>query len=82
MTKISDFRQKEVIDISSGARLGFVTDAVIDEENGEVTALIVPKKGKAFALFGKETEYEISWENIKKIGEDIVLVDGCVENEI
>ena len=76
MQKISDFRQKEVINVSSGARLGFVTDAVIDEENGTVKALIVPQKGKTLSLFGKETECEILWENIRKIGEDIVLVEG------
>ena len=26
-------------------------------------------------LFGRETEYLIPWENIKKIGEDIILVE-------
>lgn len=81
MFRISDFRQKEVINISNGERLGFVTDAVIDEENGAVKALLVPKKGKTLGVFGKETEYEISWNDIRKIGEDIVLVDGCIENE-
>lgn len=81
MFRISDFRQKEVINISNGERLGFVTDAVIDEENGAVKALLVPKKGKTLGVFGKETEYKISWNDIRKIGEDIVLVDGCIENE-
>ncbi len=58
-----------------------MTDAVIDEENGAVKALLVPKKGKTLGVFGKETEYKISWNDIRKIGEDIVLVDGCIENE-
>ncbi|MBO4897787.1 MAG: YlmC/YmxH family sporulation protein [Clostridia bacterium] len=81
MQKISDFRQKEVVNISSGARLGFVTDAVIDEANGYVKALIVPQRGKKLGVFGKESEYEILWENIRKIGEDIVLVEGVREVE-
>ena len=81
MQKISDFRQKEVVNISSGARLGFVTDAVIDEANGYVKALIVPQRGKTLGVFGKESEYEILWENIRKIGEDIVLVEDFGDTE-
>ncbi len=81
MNRISDFRQKEVINVSSGARLGFVTDAVIDEASGSVKALIVPQRGKTLGVFGKETEYEILWENIRKIGEDIVLVENFGDAE-
>lgn len=74
-TKISDFRQKEVIDIKNGARLGFVSDVEIDPGSGSITAIILPGSGKLFGLFGKDDSIIIPWEKIEKIGGDIILVN-------
>ncbi|MBE7063548.1 MAG: YlmC/YmxH family sporulation protein [Clostridia bacterium] len=73
--RIYDFRQKEVINLADGARLGYVFDAEIDSETGKVNALIIPGQGKVLGLFGKDNELVIPWESIKKIGDDIVLID-------
>ncbi len=73
--RIYDFRQKEVINLADGTRLGYVFDAEIDKETGRVKALIIPGQGKMLGLFGKDNEYSIPWESIKKIGDDIVLID-------
>ncbi len=75
MNRSSDFRQKEVINISDGKRLGFVSDVEIDLESGKIDAIILPGVGRLFGLLGKENEFVIPWEKIKKIGEDIILVD-------
>ncbi len=74
MMRIYDFRQKEVINLADGTRLGYVFDAVINEETGMVEALIIPRQGKVLGIFGKENEYVIPWKHIQKIGDDIVLV--------
>ncbi len=73
--RIYDFRQKEVINLADGARLGYVFDAEIDKENGTIKALIIPGQGKVLGLFGKDNEYVIPWEKIQKIGDDIVLIN-------
>lgn len=75
MTRIFDFRHKEVINISDGKRLGFIEDVDLDTENGEISSVIIPVSGKILGVFGKDTEYIIPWDSIKKIGQDIVLVD-------
>lgn len=75
MVRIFDFRQKEVINISDGKRLGYIFDVEIDEETGAVDSVVIPGAGKVLGLFGRDNEYIIPWSNIKKIGEDIVLVD-------
>lgn len=67
-------RQKEVINIESGKRLGFVCDVGFDLEEGQIQSLIVPSIGKT-GLFGKTQDIIIPWTSIKKIGNDIVLVD-------
>jgi YlmC/YmxH family sporulation protein len=75
MNRSSDFRQKEVINVSDGKRLGFVSDVEIDLESGRIEAIILPGVGKLFGLLGKENEFVIPWDKIRKIGEDIILVD-------
>jgi len=75
MVRIYDFRQKEVINVSDGRRLGFIYDAIIDEDSGMVDAFVIPGSGKVLGIFGKDNEYIIPWDCVKKIGEDIVLVE-------
>jgi len=75
MNRSSDFRQKEVINVSDGRRLGFVSDVEIDLEQGKVEAIVLPGVGKLLGFFGKDNEFIIPWDKIVKIGEDIILVD-------
>lgn len=59
-----------------GARLGYVNDLVVDICCGRVTALIVPGPCRFLGLFGREDDYVIPWLCIKRIGDDLILVDG------
>ena len=74
MLKASDIKQKEVVNIDDGKRLGFVSDVEIDFERGVVEAVIVPGNPRAFGLFGRNEDYVIPWDQISKIGEDYILV--------
>lgn len=74
MAKISDFRQKEVVDINTGKRLGFICDIDIDSESGRIISVTVPS-GKIFSSVMKNSDKVIPWEKITKIGGDIILVD-------
>ncbi len=76
MVKISELKQKDVININDGRRLGVVYDVEIDMEKGKIDALVVPGTGKILGLFSKESDIVVSWENIKKIGVDVILIDG------
>ena len=75
MNRTSDFKQKEVININDGRRMGFVCDVEIDLDSGRLEAIIIPGEGRIFGLFGRVNDYVIPWDRIKKIGEDIILVD-------
>ncbi|MDQ2085907.1 YlmC/YmxH family sporulation protein [Herbivorax sp. ANBcel31] len=75
MNRTSDFRQKEVININDGKRLGFVCDVEIDLESGRLESIVIPGENKLFGILGRDSEYVIPWEKIKKIGEDIILVE-------
>ena len=75
MARMYDLRQKEVINLSDGARYGFVSDLEIDSEKGKIQAIIVPGPGRVLGVFGRDQEYCIPWDKIQKIGDDIILVD-------
>ena len=73
--RLSELRYKEIINISNGHRLGFVSDAELDPATGQLGALIVPGPARFFGLFGREDDYILPFEHISRIGEDIILVD-------
>lgn len=72
---LNELKTKEVINVSDGARLGFVSDVLIDLETGNLTALLVPGAYRLMGFLGKEEDIVIRWEKIKKIGDDIIIVD-------
>ena len=70
-----DFRDKEVISVCDGRRLGFVCEIEFDVCDGRITAIVVKGEG-GFLGVGKGGDLVIPWDKIQKIGEDIILVDG------
>ncbi len=72
--RIADLRCKEVINICDGCRIGFVCDVEIDVACGKVLAIVVPGPCRFF-FFGREEDYVIPWDAIRRIGEDLILVD-------
>lgn len=70
-----DFKHKEVININDGKRLGFVQDVCADLESGTITSIIVPGNNKFMGMFSSGNEIVIEWQNIKCIGEDVILVE-------
>ena len=74
LCRIFDMGYKEVVDLGSGARLGYLSDVEIDERDGRVVSAVIPGKLRFFGLFGREDDRVIPWDSIEKIGEDIILV--------
>ena len=73
--KEMDFKHKEVININDGKRLGFVQDVCADLESGTITSIIVPGSNKFMGMFSSGNEIVIQWQNIRCIGEDVILVE-------
>ena len=74
-TKGLDFKHKEVINITDGRRLGFVQDVTADLESGVITSIIVPGNSKLLNMFSGNNDIVIPWQNIKCIGDDVILVE-------
>ena len=74
--RITDLRDKEIIDVSDGGRYGYVGDVEVDLDSGKVLTLVVPGRLRLLGLLGREPERVFAWEQVKRIGADIVLVEG------
>lgn len=75
MARGIDFKQKEVVSLNEGKILGFVVDVQADFITGEINSIIVAKTGKIFGNIMGKNNLTIPWEKIKKIGEDVILVE-------
>lgn len=72
----SALREKEVINLCDGRRLGFICD--LELCNGRITAIVVPGEGALFG-FGRCARIVIPWEKIETIGSDAILVRADAE---
>ena len=76
--RFSELRSKEVIHVCEGARLGYISNLTLELDCGRVSAVVVPGPCRFLGLFGRDRDYVIPWGCIRRIGEDIVLVDGPI----
>lgn len=81
MIKASELMEKEVVNLTDGRRIGTIIDFEVDLKKGKINAVVVPDGGKIMGLFTREIEHEIRWNHIKKIGEDIILIEIKNEDE-
>ncbi len=73
--KLEDLKNKNVVNIKNGVNLGFVDDISFDTYSAQVLSLVIYGRKRFFGIFGREEDILIPWENIKIIGDDVVLVD-------
>lgn len=71
----SSIRNKEVVNLKTGLKIGFVDDIELDSVTGKIVSLIVYGRSRAFGLMGRDEDIVIKCSDIELIGEDIILVD-------
>lgn len=72
MFSLNNLKMMEIIDIETGLKLGFIKDFKINIEEDKIESIILP--GKKGGWFSKSEDVEISWNDIEKIGVDVILV--------
>ncbi len=68
-----DLKQKEVINLCDGSRLGYPSDFEFDLCDGKILAIIVPRPCGFFG-WNHTGDLIIPWCKIECIGEDAILV--------
>ncbi len=71
-TSYLELKQKEVVNLCDGKRLGRVCDVVFTFPEGKTLGIVVP--GSRGFRFGR-AELFIALKDISKIGVDVILVD-------
>ena len=72
---LEDLRCKEVIDVKTGERLGYIDDAEINIDTAEVSAFVIYGRRGIFGVFGREEDIVIPCADIRVVGSDIFLIE-------
>lgn len=73
---LSDIEEKDVINVVTGERIGFVSSLKIDTNSGQIIAITVQPAMRFISFFSKDEESIIvPWNQILKIGEDVIIVN-------
>lgn len=67
----SDLKEKEIVNVFDGKKLGRIIDILFDTASGSVRGIVVPGDKK---LFRKNDDIFVPLEKLKKIGDDVILV--------
>ena len=70
--RLTDLQTKNIVNINDGKNIGTIIDANITE-NGTVETLVIEANKNFFSL-NRESDIEVKWQDITKIGEDVILV--------
>lgn len=71
--RLSELQNKDIVNIIDGRKIGNIIDVNIDM-NGKMEGLVVEKSKFLVSMFSNKDEIEVKWEQIDKIGEDVILV--------
>lgn len=69
-----NLRQKEVINIKTAEKLGYIRDVEINEQSGSIEAIIVPRRGAFWWRIFGGGELIIPWSAVEVVGDEIILV--------
>jgi len=71
---LGELQNKDVVSIDDGKLIGNIIDVNIDDE-GKLTSLVIARKRFFFSWFLSKPEVEITWDQINKIGRDVILIN-------
>lgn len=73
--KLSELQKKDIINIKDGKKIGRVIDADLDMTNGNLIKFIIESPNFIKNLFTNQDEITIKFTQIKKLGEDVILIE-------
>jgi len=80
MTSYLELLDKDIINIKNGEIMGRFDDVEIDTQKGGITAFYIEEASKFMSILGKSKSRKIKWENIIRIGIDVIIVNVDDDN--
>ena len=74
---LSDLQNKDIINILDGKKIGNIIDARFNLQTGVIEKFILSPSKSLFSI--KNSTIEIAFSKIKKIGEDVILIEYLIK---
>ena len=72
--KLSELQDKDIVNINDGKKIGKIVDATINSE-GFIEYLVVDERRNIRNILSSNSDINISFKQIKRIGSDVILVE-------
>ena len=73
--KLSELQKKDIVSIRDGKKIGKIIDVEFDINSGYMIHFVIEKAHYFRSLFSTTEELTIKFTQIKKMGEDVILID-------
>lgn len=73
--RLSELQEKEIIDISTGKRIGNIIDVSINIDGNIERLILEERRNNKGLLRTNKEEITIYWDKIVKIGDDTILIN-------
>lgn len=80
MLSYLELLDKDIVNIKNGEILGRFDDVEIDTQKGKVSAFYIEEATRFMGILGKSKSRRVKWEEIIRIGMDVIIVN--VDDEI
>ncbi len=71
---LDELRQKEVIDVRTGEKLGYIDDVVLDVDRRTLHGFRIFGRRRLFGLLGREEDIFVPCDGVQLYGKDVLLV--------
>ena len=73
--RLSELQEKDIVNIKDGKKIGKIIDVYFDESSGYMIKFVIEKTHFVRNIFSNTDEIVIKFSQIKKMGEDVILID-------
>ena len=74
--RVDELRNKQVVCVKNGCVLGYISDVVINTENGNLEKIVIYGRPRLFGILGREEDIIIPWADIDVIGQETILINS------
>ncbi|MEG2233724.1 MAG: YlmC/YmxH family sporulation protein [Oscillospiraceae bacterium] len=78
----SELKDKEVVCLGSGARLGLIDDVEFDDTTARIKRFFIFGRSELFGFGGRSEDIVVDWEEVDTVGSDIILVRSAKEANV
>ena len=73
--KLSELQRKDIVSLKDGKKIGRIIDVEFDPSSGYMIKFVIERAHFVRSLFSTTEEITIKFSQIKKMGEDVILID-------